>query len=136
MCIAVSYTNNDQSCITHFSDKQATLQIQSIKNNVFTHALWGRRKNDLSLLPFGGWITLASANSNHWQKYSPTMVNVCANKFLIKDVDNNQQWFDVAEKQFIQGLLLQNNHETRLYIITLTQHLAKATYLLWPVMAS
>jgi hypothetical protein len=133
MCIAVSYPNNDQSCITYFSDKQATLQTQSTKDHAPSYVLWGRRKNDQSLLPFGGWITLASANSEHWQKYSPTFVHLSANKFLIQDVDNNQHWFDVAEKKFIQGLLLQSNNEARCYIVTLTQHIDKTTYLLWPL---
>jgi hypothetical protein len=134
MCMVLSFIKDNSSVLSHFSDKQITIPTRAEFSNENIHEIWGRRKTEFGVLPFGGWIAVESAKSKRWLAYNPSLVKVLAKKFMVKNTQNIAEWFDVPDGQCIYGLTLKINKEKRVYIITTTQQTNHMFYLLWPML--
>jgi hypothetical protein len=132
MCIAVCYLKNDKNVIVKFHTLRAALPIQSNQLKHYNTIIWGRHKSEYVLLPFGSSITIESVKSKLWHNHSPVLVKIPVTKFMVEDLNNHIEWFEVPNRQFIQGLVLQNKTQKRLYIVCVTRQIAHHIYLHWP----
>ncbi len=49
-----------------------------------------------------------------------------------KDVESVSHWFDLTPGKWIQGLIARNNHEQRIYVVTVEPEAEDAIHQRWP----
>ncbi len=131
MCTSVCYIINEKVVIIDFAQSNAMLPVHKNKDQII-QVLWGRRKKEAGKLPLGGWASQDSINNGKWDKYFPKVVKIPLLKFQENDFEGDSNWFDITAGQWVQGLLVQENEEKRVYIITLTPERICSTYNRWP----
>ncbi len=131
MCIAVCFSHDKKTVITHFAQSKAVLPVKTKTRNV-TLIPWGRRIGECGDLPVGGWATLESIKQGRWDQFFPKSVKIPIHKFMEQDVESRSLWFDVTMGYWLQGLLIQRDSEQRVYIVTLTPELPETIYQRWP----
>lgn len=131
MCVGVCYLKENKTIITHFAQAKALLPIKT-KNKEIKLLPWGRRTGEHSQLPLGGWAALESVQSGKWDFYRPKPVKIVVTKFMEEDFEGRSLWFDVTAGYWLQGLLIQEALEQRVYIVTLENDLPKTPYPRWP----
>jgi|GEM_PF-81436 len=131
MCVEVCYHLNGKTIITHFANPRAKLPVKT-QTGETKLIPWGRRKGETGMLPLGGWASLESINKGWWDIHFPKMVKLPIAKFMEQDFEIRSDWFDVTTGFWIQGLLLQQNTEQRVYIVTILPELPDNTYGRWP----
>lgn len=115
----------------YFPNPKATLPVKKRDGSIALLA-WGRRKQQKGQLPIGGWAHLASIHQGAWNQYFPKPVKIPALKFMEKDMMAQNQWFDVIEGLWIQGLAATKGQEQRVYVVTITPSREDATHNRWP----
>jgi hypothetical protein len=131
MCVAACYQINGKIVITNFAQVGAALPVTKTAHSIITMP-WGRRKNENGALPLGGWIAQEFMLQGKWDKYFPKAVKIPLIKFQENDYEGQSVWFDVTPGQWVQGLLLQEKEEQRVYVVTLTPLLPHSTFSRWP----
>ncbi len=131
MCLAVCYQTETRMIITHFTDIKAVLPVQT-KAGTQTCLPWGRRTCERGELPLGGWLTVEALKQGKFDYYSPKKVKIPALKFMEQDIENRLRWFDVTAGFWIQGVLLKEQEEQRVYVVVFTPELRESHYLRWP----
>lgn len=53
-----------------------------------------------------------------WERYEPVKVLLAVEAFMEKDADKVSHWIDVPPGQAIEALVITNNNEQRIYIVT------------------
>jgi hypothetical protein len=132
MCMAVCHQFGERLAITYFHDEKALLPVKLKHSDNVVLLPWGRRKNEKSELPFGGWASLESIKDKHFAQYFPKPVKIMVKKFLECDIENQPHWFDVTQGHWIQGVLLQEKNELRVYVITFKPTMRDNLFLRWP----
>lgn len=79
---------------------------------------WGRRHEQKGSLPIGGWARLDSIYAGRWDKYFPKPVKLPVLRYMEKDYTGKSHWYDLMDRQFIQGLLAKDGNELRVYVVT------------------
>ena len=130
--MAVCYQLENKTIISHFAEAHALLPVQAKHLPKLILLPWGRRQNERGQLPLGGWASLESLKRGEWDHYFPKRVRLAVHKFMEQDFESQLHWFDITAGQWIEGLYVQEKEERRVYIITLTPTLSKATYSRWP----
>ena len=119
MCGGVMFMHEEKLIKTYFPNPKSTLPVK-MKGNNNKLIPWGRRKDQKGGLPLGGWARLDSIESGVWDKYFPVPVKLSIGEFMEKDqATGASHWFTVTEGSFIQGLIARNNHEVRVYVVTI-----------------
>lgn len=131
MCLSVCYGDTEKVIITQFSQVQAELPVKT-KTNGIKLITWGRRTYEKGKLPLGGWISFDSIEQGKWDRYFPKLVKIRAKKFLEHNVEGDNRWFDVIAGHFIQGVLLSQSTEQRVYVVTIVPVLFDNPYPRWP----
>lgn len=131
MCGGVTYQQNKQDVRVYFPNPKALLPVRT-KNKETILLPWGRRKEQAGKLPLGGWARIDSIYSGRWDRWFPTPVKLPIKSFMEKDIVGESHWFDVSDGQCIQGLVARNNHEQRVYVVTITPEMADAVHERWP----
>lgn len=131
MCLAVCYTKGADTIITHFTEPLAKLPVKT-KTAGIAFVQWGRRIQEKSNLPLGGWVSLPMLKEGKWDYYLPKSVKIPAKKFMEQDIESKLRWFDVTPGQSIQGVFLQEKEEQRIYVVTLLPEKPESIYMRWP----
>ena len=131
MCGGVYYSHNGQDVRVYFPNPKATLPVIT-KNKEIELLPWGRRKEQAGHLPLGGWARLDSIYAGRWDKWFPVPVKLPIKQFMEKDIQGNSHWFDITAGQFIQGLIARDQHEQRVYVVTITPEFDDAVHERWP----
>lgn len=79
---------------------------------------WGKRREEICSFPEGGWARLSSIRDGRWAHFNPRPVQIVVDRFMEKDTAGQRYWFDLDEGEFIQGLLITINDESRVYVVT------------------
>jgi hypothetical protein len=132
MCMAVCHQLEERLVMTYFHDEKAALPVKHKNGESVVMLPWGRRKKEKSVLPLGGWVSVESLKDTQWTKYFPKPIKILVKKFLELDIENQPYWFDITEGQYIQGILLQEKQEIRVYIITFKPELPDNPFPRWP----
>lgn len=79
---------------------------------------WGRRREQTGKGPAGGWARLSSIEDGKWNKDGPTRVRIPAERFMEKDEAKVSHWLDLEASQAIEGLVIGEREQQRVYVIT------------------
>jgi len=135
MCGGVIYTFNDARERVFFPNPYAQLPVR-MRDGDIRLLPWGRRKEQAGHLPQGGWARLDSIKAGKWQRFHPVAVKIVVEQFMEKDQQRQSHWFDLAEGQYIQGLVASCPEEQRVYVVTTAvEEAAKLEYAIhdrWP----
>ena len=117
MCGGVSYKENEKQVKVYFPVPNASLPVLN-KDKSINKMTWGRRREEKGALPLGGWARHESILKGVWGKYQPIPVKIAVDAFMEKDNQKTSHWFDLAEGEYIQGLVANSGHEQRVYVVT------------------
>ncbi len=131
MCGGVYYTIEGQDVRVYFPNPSAKLPVKK-KRGKIALLPWGRRKEQAGHLPLGGWARLDSIYAGRWDRWFPVPVKLVVKSFMEKDIEGHSHWFDLTKGQFIQGLIARDDHEQRIYVVTVTPEMEDAVHDRWP----
>lgn len=134
MAEAVIFTFQNKIYTVYFKQPKAMLPVK-LKNGECQLVPWGRRENENSEMPLGGWARLASIKSEKdqkWHLYQPKPVKIFIDKFMEKDFEGSPRWYEVTKGKCLQGLLAQQENEFRLYIVTIEPEDLMNCHYRWP----
>ena len=131
MCGGVYYQYEGNLIRVYFPNPKATLPVQ-MKDGKVILLPWGRRKEQLGVLPMGGWARLDSIYAGRWDRFFPKPVKCPIQSFMEKDIEGQSHWYDLTAGQYIQGLVAREGSEQRLYIVTITPEREDAVHERWP----
>ena len=103
----------------YFPRAGARLPVR-LKTGATRLVTWGRRREEAGALPPGGWARLDSVHAGKWQRYGPSPVLIRVEAFMEKDDQGNSHWYDLADEDFIQGLLARDADSDRVYVVTVS----------------
>lgn len=131
MCGGVYYSFNGQDIRVYFPNPRAQLPVRR-KDGEIVLLPWGRRKEQAGVLPLGGWARLDSIHAGRWDKWFPVPVKFVIKSFMEKDVEGASHWYDLTQGKWIQGLVARNDHEQRVYVVTVEPQRDDAVHDRWP----
>ena len=131
MCGGVTYEHDGETIKTYFPNPYARLPVRK-RNGGIELLPWGRRKNEPSHLPNGGWARLESIHAGRWDRWQPKPVRLQLINFMEKDIHGVSHWFNLTRGQWIQGLVAREKQELRVYVVTITPEMPDAIHERWP----
>ncbi len=138
MAEAVIFSIKDKVYTVYFSQNKSMLPVK-LKDGQTKLVTWGRRENENSEMPLGGWARLASIKNDkdqRWRMYQPKPVQIFVEKFMEKDFEGKQCWYEITKGKCIQGLLARFNDEYRVYIVTIDPEDLMNCHYRWPQIIS
>lgn len=63
-------------------------------------------------------MLIRMGRTGKWSKCNPEVVQLAVIAFMEKDADRVSHWIDVPEGMAIEGLIVRQNDEARLYVVT------------------
>jgi hypothetical protein len=134
MAEAVIFTFEHKVHTISFKHPKAMLPVK-LKNGKCKLVTWGRREHENSEMPLGGWARLSAIKTEtdqKWYLYQPKPVQVFVDKFMEKDFEGTQRWYEVTPGKCLQGLLARHENEYRLYIVTIEPDDLMNCHYKWP----
>lgn len=131
MCLSVIYDFEGHTVKTEFRNPQAKLPVR-MKSGAIILLPWGRRQGQRGNLPLGGWARMASIEAGRWDPYQPRPVKLALEQFMEEDYNHREQWFHLVKGQAIQGVVVRQGDEQRVYIVTIVPEHESAMYERWP----
>lgn len=115
----------------YFARAKALLPVK-LANGEITLVTWGRRQQEHSEMPLGGWARLNAIHDGKWSLYTPKSVLLPIEKFMKTDYEGHIHWYEVTKSQWIQGLLAHEENEYRVYVVTIIPELLDVCHDRWP----
>jgi putative SOS response-associated peptidase YedK len=135
--ISGRYTRTGEQLKIYFPNPRAALPVLCSDGSETVWVPWGRRREQPGKGPQGGWARLSSIEEGKWQKYGPTRVRIPAARFMEKDEAKNSHWFDLQDDQVIEGLVIGEEEQQRVYVITTDAPRDRAwVHDRWPLLCS
>lgn len=131
MCGGVEYEFDGTGHKVYFPFPDAKLPVKK-RDGSMELIGWGRRKEQPGHLPPSGWARLESVQAHKWDRWHPQPVKIIVDRFMEKDEQKTSHWFDLADGEFIQGLLASWDDERRLYVVTTEPPADQAGFKRWP----
>jgi len=135
MCGGVYYFQSGQMVRVFFPNPKATLPVKTREGDT-TLLPWGRRQGQSGKLPLGGWARLDAIYAGRWDHWFPVPVKLAVGGFMEKDLEGHSHWYDLTRGQWIQGLVARDNHERRVYVVTVVPECEDAVHERWPRIVS
>lgn len=115
--ISGKYTRTGEQLKIYFPNPRAALPVLGGGDKVIW-VPWGRRREQSGIGPQGGWARLSSVDEGCWGKYVPTRVRIPAAAFMEKDEQKVSHWFRLEGDQVIEGLVIGEGEQQKVYVIT------------------
>lgn len=131
---AVIYSIHNKTYTVSFNQANAMLPVK-LKNGECKLVPWGRRENENSEMPLGGWARLSlikNEKEKQWHLYFPKPVKIVTEKFMEKNFEGKSCWYEITKGKCIQGLLAQHQNEYRVYIVTIDPEDLMNCHYRWP----
>lgn len=128
---AIIFHHQSQPQTIYFARTNAVLPILMPSGEIKL-VTWGRRQQEPSEMPLGGWARLPSIHNGKWSLYTPKPVRLAVTKFMQSDFEGRTHWYEVTRGQYIQGLLAHHENEYRVYIVTIIPELLDICHERWP----
>lgn len=131
---AVIFTYQNKIHTVSFTQPKAVLPVK-LKTGETKLATWGRRENENSEMPLGGWARLSNIKNEknkRWDIYLPKPVKISVDKFMEKDFEGKPCWYEVTKGKCIQGLLAKEQNNYRVYIVTVDPEDLTNCHYRWP----
>lgn len=135
MCRAVRYQFEGQEFEPYFSNPKARLPVR-MKTGQSMLIAWGRRPNESGSTPFGPGIRLGAIQAGLWDHLMPRPVKIAVQHFMESDVSGKPHWFQVTAGQYIQGMLIQERGNYRVYVVQLDCNSSDICFEQWPRIVS
>ncbi|MNJ42551.1 hypothetical protein D3C77_375230 [compost metagenome] len=116
--ISGRYTQTGEQLKIYFPNPRAALPVLGSESQEVIWVPWGRRREQSGKGPAGGWARQSSIEEGRWEKYRPTRVRIPAERFMEKDEGRVSHWFDLEAGQTIEGLVIGDGDQQRVYVIT------------------
>ena len=131
MCMGVLYWNDGKDLRQYFQNPKSQLPVK--RRTGGSHLIaWGRRTQQAGVLPMGGTVALDTIYAGRWDRWFPKPVKLPITQFIQLDIEGNSHWFDIPRGKWIQGLLVRENYEQRVYIVTVEPRESDSIYANWP----
>jgi hypothetical protein len=118
MCSGVKYTDSSgKEWKVYFPNPKAALPVANEDGSV-EWIKWGRRKEEQAPFIQGGWARSDSIEQGKWERYSPVFVKLAVHSFMEKDAEKVSHWIHVPHGVAIEALIVKNNNEQRVYVVT------------------
>lgn len=118
MCSGVRYTESSgKEWKVYFPNPKAALPVVKSDGSI-EWVKWGRRREEQAPFVQGGWARSDSIELGKWERYNPVIVQLAAHSFMEKDAEKVSHWIDVPQGMAIQALIVSNNDEQRVYVVT------------------
>ena len=134
MADAVIFSFQNKIHTVSFRHPKAMLPVK-LKSGECKLVTWGRRENENSEMPLGGWARLSAIKNEKekkWNMYQPKAVQIFVDKFMEKDFEDTPRWYEITKGKCLQGLLAQYENEYRLYIVTIEPEDLMNCHYKWP----
>lgn len=123
MCGGVEAREADKVWKIYFPSPKAAIPVLLEDSGQLDWICWGRRDNEPSHEPRGGWARLESIQAGMWAKYHPRRGFGLVQRFMEKegqpgDKNRPSHWFDVAEGCGLECLVLGEGENRRVYVVT------------------
>ncbi len=131
---AVKFEYLHKKYAVSFSQAKALLPVK-LKNGQIQLVTWGRREQENSELPLGGWARLSSIKNDkegRWQAYLPKPVQIPVEWFMEKDHEGRPCWYEITKGKYLQGLLAHQEDEYRVYVVTIDPEDLMINHYRWP----
>lgn len=128
---AVIFKHQGKIHTVYFARPKAVLPVR-LTNGEIKLVTWGRRQQENSEMPMGGWSRLDSIHNGKWGAYLPKPVMLPIMRFMKTDYEGKVHWYDIVTGQFVQGLLAHSDNEYRVYIVTIVPELLDVCHDRWP----
>ena len=135
MCVAVRFVFDEKPRQVRFTQARARLPVLT-RNWQVRLLPWGRRQQETSSLPLGGWARLQTIQSGRWDAWLPRPVKLPVDAFMETDMTGRGHWFPVTRGQYIQGLVAKQSGEQRVYVVTLDVGPEDVYFERWPRIVS
>lgn len=116
--ISGRYTRTGEQLKIYFPNPRAALPVLAGESQEVLWVPWGRRREQPGKGPQGGWARLSSVEEGRWEKYGPARVRIPATRFMEKDEAKVSHWFDLEDGQSIEALVIGEDEQQRVYVIT------------------
>src|ERR1700761_7159882 len=93
---------------------------------------WGKRELEPNDFPVGSTLYREDILNGKYDLFSPKPVKLHILKFLEKDIKGMYHWFDIVKGLYMQGLLINNGSELRVYVVTIRTQMPDSDYNYWP----
>lgn len=130
MCDKTLFTYQNQLRQVCFGNLNAQLPVV-MRNGETTLIPWGRPRHTPSQLPLGATVQLDAIYQGHWDRYFPKPVKLSIKAFSVKDHHHQARWFHLPSDKWIQGLLVHEYTEIRVYVVILPLQ-AENPFPVWP----
>lgn len=100
--------------------------------NQVRYVAWGRRWQEPGQLPTGSHILLDELEKGEWENYFIRFVQLPILSFEIITIEGYPRWFTLTAGQYLQGVLVEQAQEKRIYILTLTPKRIDKRFERWP----
>lgn len=127
MCGGVHFEHKGEIFKSFFPNPKAQLPLL-MRDGEITLMGWGRRKRQEGSLPVTGWARLDSIYAGRWDKYFPKPVRIPVLRYMEKDFEGRNKWYDLLPSSCIQGLVAKEGNERRVYVVTVEPDLAEQDY--------
>ncbi len=131
MCGGVEFTHKGRDYRLYFPNPRAVLPV-STRNGDVRLLPWGRRIHQVGQLPRGGWARLDSIYAGRWDRFFPVPVKIPIHRFMEKNLEGESKWYEIPGGQWIQGMVANERHEQRVYIVTIEPEIEDADHDRWP----
>lgn len=131
---AVIFYYQNKPYTIYFARPNAKLPIKT-KAGEIKLVTWGRRENEPSEMPLGGWVrlaTLQNEKNQRWGMYSPKAVQIRVDKFMEKDHEGRMCWYELTKGKCLQGMLAKCENEYRVYLVTIDPEDLMNCHYRWP----
>lgn len=119
MCGGVRYHFNGREQTVYFPQPNAMLPVRRRDGSV-SLVTWGRREGEEGRLPQTGWARLDSLKAGKWDRFFPKPVLIVVDQYMEKDKQGKSHWFTNITGNYIQGCLVREGDEQRVYVVTIT----------------
>lgn len=118
MCGGARYVDsNGKDWKVYFPSPKAALPV--VRPDGVEWIKWGRRKEETaSRFVQGGWARHDSIEAGKWARCKPEIVQLAVIAFMEKDAERVSHWIDVPEGMAIEGLIVTQDDDARLYVVT------------------
>ncbi|WP_235189756.1 hypothetical protein [Methylotenera sp. L2L1] len=109
--------SSDKEWKVYFPNPKAALPVVKSDGSI-EWVKWGRRIEEQAPFVQGGWARSDSIELGKWERYNPVIVQLAAHGFMEKDAEKVSHWIDVPKGKAIEALIVNNNDERRVYVVT------------------
>ncbi len=131
MCVLIEYQEGKQTVRVRFTHLTAALPVKTRRGGI-VFVSWGRRRSQAGKLLLGGWARLEVIRAGRWDHWFPDPVKLPVTGFEEHDIEGGGYHYALSKGQWAQGLVVQDHHEQRVYVVTITPEREDAIHDRWP----